>query len=336
MPVRAHGMSVGADALVARLRAQLFSGEGAHHPTHTVGDGGNVNVVNEIAKHSQTEALEDENNLFGATKRRSTRKIQEFVRDTLQGDASKLSHQRGAVGESILHVCFLFPSPENLDLAKWLLTLDPHLIDTVYTSDEYRGENVLHMAIVAVSQGALALADLEWLIRASPRLVHGHAVGAFFQPSQQPAKVTCAWGETALNFAVALNQPDIVRLLVERAGADMLDTDCHGNTCMHIAVKYNRADMIDLLHHLWDCTQLRLRVGAAWRPPPDALVSVFPRYQAGGGGGDATDKPLHHAVYSPSLELTQVANLDDHVPLGECSGACPPTASSARVREGRE
>jgi transient receptor potential cation channel subfamily V protein 5 len=56
--------------------------------------------------------------------------------------------ERGAVGEAVLHLCLLNATAVHSELAKRLLRFYPKLINDVYESDEYYGENVLHMAIV--------------------------------------------------------------------------------------------------------------------------------------------------------------------------------------------
>ena len=56
---------------------------------------------------------------------------------------------RGCVGETVFHVCFLMGTPVHMHLAKRLLKHFPLLLNDVYLSEEYYGENVLHMAAVA-------------------------------------------------------------------------------------------------------------------------------------------------------------------------------------------
>lgn len=56
--------------------------------------------------------------------------------------------ERGAVGETILHLCLLNATALHADLAKRLLRYYPKLINDIYMCDEYWGENVLHIAIV--------------------------------------------------------------------------------------------------------------------------------------------------------------------------------------------
>lgn len=51
--------------------------------------------------------------------------------------------ERGFVGETALHICFLLSTPTHMILAKRLLSLFPMLIYDIYTCDEYFGESAL-------------------------------------------------------------------------------------------------------------------------------------------------------------------------------------------------
>ena len=53
------------------------------------------------------------------------------------------------VGETVFHVCFLMGTPIHMHLAKRMLKHFPLLLNDIYLSEEYYGENVLHMAAVA-------------------------------------------------------------------------------------------------------------------------------------------------------------------------------------------
>lgn len=48
--------------------------------------------------------------------------------------------ERGAVGETILHLCMLNATAIHADLAKRLLRFYPKLINDIYISDEYYGK----------------------------------------------------------------------------------------------------------------------------------------------------------------------------------------------------
>lgn len=50
---------------------------------------------------------------------------------------------RGAVGESLLHLCFLNATKPHYDLAKILLDIYPSMIHDIYISDEYYGMLVI-------------------------------------------------------------------------------------------------------------------------------------------------------------------------------------------------
>lgn len=57
---------------------------------------------------------------------------------------------RGAVGETLLHVCFLSGLPVHMKLlALRLIANFPHIINDFYICDEYYGETALHMGVVS-------------------------------------------------------------------------------------------------------------------------------------------------------------------------------------------
>jgi hypothetical protein len=117
---------------------------------------------------------------------------------------------------------------------------------------DYDGENALHMVIAHRPKD---LEMIEWLCAECPELVQGRAVGKFFcdSPYTDDRKDdTCPWGEYPLSFAAALNEPEIIKFLVQRAGADMLAQDSDGNTALHTAVKNKASEStIRLLRELW-------------------------------------------------------------------------------------
>ena len=57
--------------------------------------------------------------------------------------------QRGFVGESAFHICFLMGTQAHLNIGRRMLKYFPKLINDIYMSEEYYGENVLHMSAVA-------------------------------------------------------------------------------------------------------------------------------------------------------------------------------------------
>lgn len=51
--------------------------------------------------------------------------------------------ERGFVGETALHICFLLSTPTHMILARKLLAMFPMLINDIYTCDQYFGESSL-------------------------------------------------------------------------------------------------------------------------------------------------------------------------------------------------
>ncbi|ESO10140.1 hypothetical protein HELRODRAFT_72856 [Helobdella robusta] len=167
--------------------------------------------------------------------------------------------ERGSLGETPLHVCFLNATPTHAELAKRLLAIYPNLINDVYVNDEFYGESVLHMAIVNEDP-----AMVKYLLDRGSDM-HQRCSGTFFLPDDVKGSCVASetiiqlsknnhirnnrhtyWGEYPLCFAVCLGQEECVRLLVAK-GADVNKQDSFGNTALHIVVIHYYKDMYDLL-----------------------------------------------------------------------------------------
>jgi transient receptor potential cation channel subfamily V protein 5 len=154
----------------------------------------------------------------------------------------------GAVGESLLHICMLLG---HFEMAKRLLKYFPTMINDIYLSEDYYGENALHMAIVAEDP-----LMVKFLLKNGAD-VHQGACGKFFCPDDQKqtqqntltnetpifAVATnyvgnAYFGEFPLSFAAILNQKDSVRLLMAYE-ADPNKQDFNGNTVLHMLVIYD-------------------------------------------------------------------------------------------------
>lgn len=166
--------------------------------------------------------------------------------------------KRGAVGENTFHVCFLMQTPTHLALGRRLLKHYPKLINDVYLSEEYYGENVLHMSVVAEDPTMV-----KYLLDQGIE-IHERCYGNFFCPEdQKPSRNdsldheyvdVCQqtdyagyvyWGEYSLSFAAVLHQEECFRLILARgANPDLIDTN--GNTVTHIMVIYDNMKMFDL------------------------------------------------------------------------------------------
>ncbi|XP_013397110.1 transient receptor potential cation channel subfamily V member 5 [Lingula anatina] len=189
--------------------------------------------------------------------------------------------ERGTVGESILHLCLLNATSVHADLAKRLLQVYPKLINDIYVSEEYYGENVLHMAISNEDP-----AMVKFLLDHGAD-VHERCCGNFFCPDDQKKTRSDVYdqewvevsqetnydgmlyfGEYPLSFAACLGQEECVRLLVAK-GADPNLQDTNGNTALHMIVIHDRKnrhrigkcssqDMFDLLYNLKDKNKNRI------------------------------------------------------------------------------
>ena len=79
-------------------------------------------------------------------------------------------NERGAVGETLLHMCYLLHSDAHTAIAHRLLDRAPALIETIYEGGVYHGENALHMAVANSD-----MAEARFLFRRCPRLIYGLA-----------------------------------------------------------------------------------------------------------------------------------------------------------------
>ncbi|XP_019698427.1 transient receptor potential cation channel subfamily V member 5 [Harpegnathos saltator] len=170
--------------------------------------------------------------------------------------------ERGAVGETILHLCMLNATALHADLAKRLLRFYPNLINDIYISDEYYGENVLHIAIVNEDP-----AMVKYLLDSGAD-VHERCFGNFMCPEDQKAsrvdsldhEWVCVapetnysgyvyWGEYPLSFAACLGQEECYRLMLAR-GADPDKQDTNGNTVLHMLVIYEKLTTFDMAYEV--------------------------------------------------------------------------------------
>uniref|UniRef100_A0A2A4JF08 Ion transport domain-containing protein n=1 Tax=Heliothis virescens TaxID=7102 RepID=A0A2A4JF08_HELVI len=166
--------------------------------------------------------------------------------------------ERGAVGETILHLCLLNASSLLANLAKRLLRFYPKLINDVYMADEYCGESVLHITIVN-EDPTMA----KFLLDAGANY-HERCFGNFMCPEDQKASRSDSfdhewvnvqpetnysgyvyWGEYPLSFAACLGQEECYRLILAR-GADPDKQDTNGNTVLHMLVIYEKMETFDM------------------------------------------------------------------------------------------
>ncbi|XP_023309951.1 transient receptor potential cation channel subfamily V member 5 [Anoplophora glabripennis] len=176
---------------------------------------------------------------------------------------------RGAVGETILHLCLLNATSLHADIAKRLLRFYPKLINDIYISDEYYGENVLHIAIVNEDPSMV-----KFLLDANVNFQE-RCFGNFMCPEDQKSSRTdCVdhewvnvypetnyegyvyWGEYPLTFAACLGQEECFRLMLSR-GADPDAQDTNGNTVLHLLVIYQKLEFFDTAYEVGSSLSIR-------------------------------------------------------------------------------
>ncbi|XP_039388955.1 transient receptor potential cation channel subfamily V member 6-like isoform X1 [Mauremys reevesii] len=133
-------------------------------------------------------------------------------------------HQRGALGETALHVAALY---DSVEAAQILMDAAPELVNEAMTSEFYAGETALHIAVVN-KNFKLVKAMLE----KGADVNNPRATGYVFRPSSHNL---IYFGEHILSFAACVGSEAIVRLLIKH-GANIRAQDTLGNTVLHLLV----------------------------------------------------------------------------------------------------
>nr|XP_033780459.1 transient receptor potential cation channel subfamily V member 6-like [Geotrypetes seraphini] len=132
--------------------------------------------------------------------------------------------ERGAVGETALHVAALY---DNLEAARFLLDAAPNLVNEPMVSELYKGQTALHIVVVNQNLGLV-----QELLAAGADVCSPRAVGINFQFSDQNLFY---YGEHILSFAACTGNQEIVKVLIEN-GANLRAQDGQGNTILHILI----------------------------------------------------------------------------------------------------
>ncbi|XP_062985086.1 transient receptor potential cation channel subfamily V member 6-like [Elgaria multicarinata webbii] len=132
--------------------------------------------------------------------------------------------ERGAVGETALHVAALYNS---LEVAQLLMNVAPELVNEAMTSELYTGETALHIAVVNKN-----LDLVKALLEKGADINGPRATGYVFRHRSDNL---IYFGEHILTFAACAGNEAIVRLLIEH-GAIIRVQDSLGNSVLHILV----------------------------------------------------------------------------------------------------
>ncbi|XP_027626340.1 transient receptor potential cation channel subfamily V member 5 [Tupaia chinensis] len=131
--------------------------------------------------------------------------------------------QRGALGETALHIAALY---DNLEAAMLLIEAAPELVKEPTMCEPFVGHTALHIAVVNQN------VNLVRALLAHGASVSARATGTAFHRSPHNL---IYFGEHPLSFAACVGSEEIVRLLIEH-GADIRAQDSLGNTVLHILV----------------------------------------------------------------------------------------------------
>ena len=136
-------------------------------------------------------------------------------------DYQSMCAKTGVFGETPLHQAVLFARKapgEDYRILKGLWRDHPDLRTAQYKEPLYRGENVLHIALVRKLPKDLINFFLEENDQTARMLLNQRADGEFFVDDTCETKKELNFGETPLAFAASTNQRDMFDLLLQRAG----------------------------------------------------------------------------------------------------------------------
>uniref|UniRef100_A0A2D4G5A1 Ion transport domain-containing protein n=2 Tax=Micrurus corallinus TaxID=54390 RepID=A0A2D4G5A1_MICCO len=196
-------------------------------------------------------------------------------------------HERGAVGETALHVAALY---NNLEAAQLLINAAPELVNEPVTSELYAGETALHIAVVNKNLGLV-----KALLEKGADVNGPRATGYVFR---RRSDSLFYFGEHILSFAACSGSEAIVQLLIEN-GAKIRVQDSLGNSVFHIlTLQPNRASACQIYDLLLCYDKKEKGLG-----DPDAVLNYegFTPFKLAGVEGNTVARRI--------LDLTPVNEL---------------------------
>ncbi|XP_032887097.1 transient receptor potential cation channel subfamily V member 6-like [Amblyraja radiata] len=145
---------------------------------------------------------------------------------------------RGDLEETILHTA-LFNG--NKEIAEFILDRIPALIDEPMTSDQFRGETPMHIAVLKQD-----MEMVKELLNRGADVITSRATGSCFVPGED---CQCYYGEFVLSFAACIGNEEIVRTLINH-NAPLDARDSLGNTVLHLLVLQVEASHIYSMYEL--------------------------------------------------------------------------------------
>ncbi|GCB78736.1 hypothetical protein scyTo_0017777, partial [Scyliorhinus torazame] len=113
---------------------------------------------------------------------------------------------RGNLEETILHTALL---NGNKEIAEFILDMMPSLINEPMTSDMYRGETPMHIAVLKQD-----VEMVKELLKRGADVMNARATGSCFVPGEE---CQCYYGEYLLSFAACIGNEEIVRTLIKHS-----------------------------------------------------------------------------------------------------------------------
>ena len=158
---------------------------------------------------------------------------------------------RGVLGETPLHVLVLLSEPNvhtELGSRQWQMIQTlwrkyPRLRTCVYEGELYRGENVLHIAIVRRLHRDVLRLFVE--SKEGKELMRMRATGDFFRVPAYTSGAghvsngCCHYGELALAFAATTNHRDAFEYLLQQGAALDMVTQNGGHNLLHLIVLHS-------------------------------------------------------------------------------------------------
>eukprot|EP01084_Bolivina_argentea_P307716 531907_1 len=192
----------------------------------------NIEQLND-AGIAQLQHLSQEGSIWKMCKEGLLNKLKHKIENNNKG-LDIIIKERGTFGETVLHVAALYKQSE---IVKYLISKFPLLINEYYLSEEYYGENALHITVINRD-----LYLTEYLLKNGANPNTGRAIGRFFDRD----KGTVYYGEHAITFAISTFQSDMITLL-HKYGADLNVYDSFGNSVFHHCIRMNSPQIFDTL-----------------------------------------------------------------------------------------